>query len=349
MNRKDAKYRSNKCLNCNTPLDYSERYCHYCGQLNSTKKITISDFIEEFFSNFYAYDSKLRNSILSIFTKPGVLAKRYNAGQRVTYANPFRLFLSVSILLFLSFSISESSDKTQPKSSELLETENKNDSIIVTTDILGKKETLTYKNLSIDSIYNYESLNKSSLDSYKKLKYSLTTFRNYHIEHPDKEISFMLKDLGFENNRMNRFLASKANTFKTNNIEEEIIDYFYQKLPFLIFLSLPFITIIFWLVFYRKNINYTEHLIFVYTFYTFMFICFILFNVIELLIPSFANFISFTCFFLVFPYYLYRSLRNFYQLSRWKTIFKLVLLHPLFMIAFLFVIFIAFIFGILIK
>lgn len=349
MSRKDAKYRSSKCLNCNTPLDFSERYCHYCGQLNSTKKITISDFIEEFFSNFYAYDSKLRNSILSIFSKPGVLAKRYNAGQRATYANPFRLFLSVSILLFLSFSITEDKDKTKPKTSELIEAETKNDSITVTTDLFGKKETQTYKNLSIDSIYKEEILHKNANNHFKKLKYTLTSFRNYHIEHPDKEVSFMLKDLGYENSRMNRFLASKAKTFKTNDIEDEILEYFYEKLPFLIFLSIPFITVIFWMVFYNRNINYTEHLIFVYTFYTFIFICFILFNVIDIFSSAFQNFISFVCFFLVFPYYLYRSLRNFYQLSRWKTIFKLVLLHPLFMIAFLFVIFIAFIFGILIK
>lgn len=342
MSRKDAKYRSNKCLNCNTPLDTSEKYCHYCGQLNSTKKITISDFIEEFFSNFYAYDSKLRNSILSIFSKPGVLAKRYNAGQRATYANPFRLFLSVSILLFLSFSLTEGDSKPKPKTSDLFELE---------TDFndTNQKKTTTYKTLNPDSIYSYDYLNKNSQNNIKKLKYSLTTFRNYHIEHPEKEVSFMLKDLGYENNRLNRFLASKSKTFKTKDIEDEILEYFYEKLPFLIFLSIPFITVIFWLVFYSKNINYTEHLIFVYTFYTFIFICFILFNLIDLFSSTFENFVSLTCFLLVFPYYLYRSLRNFYQLSRWKTIFKLVLLHPLFMISFLFVIFIAFIFGILIK
>lgn len=342
MSRKDAKYRSNTCLNCNTPLDTSEKYCHYCGQLNSTKKITISDFIEEFFSNFYAYDSKLRNSILSIFSKPGVLAKRYNAGQRATYANPFRLFLSVSILLFLSFSLTEGDSKPKPKTSDLFELE---------TDFndTNQKKTTTYKTLNPDSIYSYDYLNKNSQNNIKKLKYSLTTFRNYHIEHPEKEVSFMLKDLGYENNRLNRFLASKSKTFKTKDIEDEILEYFYQKLPFLIFLSIPFITVIFWLVFYNKNINYTEHLIFVYTFYTFIFICLILFNLIDLFSSTFENFVSLTCFLLVFPYYLYRSLRNFYQLSRWKTIFKLVLLHPLFMISFLFVIFITFIFGILIK
>ena len=56
MNRKDKKYRGTQCLNCETQLDVSEKFCHACGQLNSTKKLTIRDFIEEFFANFYAYD-----------------------------------------------------------------------------------------------------------------------------------------------------------------------------------------------------------------------------------------------------------------------------------------------------
>ncbi|UGS23249.1 DUF3667 domain-containing protein [Flavobacterium channae] len=118
MGRKDLKYRGSECLNCGTALDISEKFCHHCGQLNSTKKLTISDFIEEFFANFYAYDSRLRNSIISIFTKPGVLAKEFNEGKRHTYANPFRLFLSVSLLLFISFNLTEGDSDSNTKITE---------------------------------------------------------------------------------------------------------------------------------------------------------------------------------------------------------------------------------------
>jgi hypothetical protein len=100
--RKLRKFRGTKCLNCETALDISEKYCHQCGQLNSIKKLTIKDFFEEFLSNFYAYDSRLKNSIVSIFTKPGVLVREFNEGRRQKYANPFRLFLSVSIIIFVT-------------------------------------------------------------------------------------------------------------------------------------------------------------------------------------------------------------------------------------------------------
>ena len=115
MGRKDLKYRGTNCINCETPLDISEKYCHHCGQLNSTKKLEIKDFIEEFFANFYAYDSRLRNSIISLFLKPGVLALKFNEGKRHTYANPFRLFLSVSIILFITYNLSEGNNTESPE------------------------------------------------------------------------------------------------------------------------------------------------------------------------------------------------------------------------------------------
>jgi hypothetical protein len=42
--RKAVKYRGAKCLNCGTPLDLSDVYCSYCGQLNTTKSLSIKDF-----------------------------------------------------------------------------------------------------------------------------------------------------------------------------------------------------------------------------------------------------------------------------------------------------------------
>lgn len=347
MGRKDSKYRGTECLNCKTPLDFSEKYCHYCGQLNSTKKITLSDFIEEFFANFYAYDSKLRNSIISIFTKPGILAKRFNNGERTNFANPFRLFLSVSILLFLSFSLTEINHNENKNDDFSLET--KKDSIISETTFLKKTEIKKLKDLHTDSIYSEKTLEDNCQNSFKLIKYKILSFKNFYNKNPNLTSEKALDSLKFKKNRLNKFLYLKAKTFKSNEIEEEILDYFYEKLPFLIFLSLPFITIIFWLVFYKKDLNYTEHLIFVYSFYTFIFICFILFNIIGIFSEYLSGILIFLCFLVIFPYYLYRSLRNFYQFSRWITIFKLLILHPLFAISFLFVMFIAFVLGVMIK
>ena len=335
IKRKLKQYRGYECLNCETPLDISEKYCHHCGQLNSIKKVTISDFFEEFLSNFYAYDSRLRNSIVSMFSKPGILAKEYNEGKRQKYANPFRLFLSVSILLFISYNIKIplATNLNDPQKSlntqrEAIEKEINaiNDSIPTIDKSILRDKVSSIKTLEKDSIYNKSQLEKNAFRIY----YRISSFRNFNIKYPEKTEGEALKELGFENDRFNRFFYNKSKLFKSNNIKDELANYFLQKLPFLIFLSLPIITIMFWLVFYSKKLNFTEHLIFCYSFFTFLFICMILFNIVGFLSENISGIMLGFTSLIVFPIYFYKSLRNFYEQNRWKTVLKFILLNPLF-------------------
>lgn len=339
MDRKSKKYRSTTCSNCNTSIDLSEKYCHSCGQLNSTKKLTIRDFIEEFFANFYAYDSKIKNSILSLFTKPGVLAREFNAGKRQKYSNPFRLFLSVSLALFISFNITEGETKpvsidSQIKNTKEIAKKNRElDSIsyqltkskIPSKDILDLKE----KGFSYDSIYTNKFITENIKMNLDPLTYTVSSFRNYNLKYPEKTTEEALTELGFKYSYFYRVAFSKSKSFKTKEIETELFEYFYRNLPFFIFLSLPILTLLFWAIFYSTKLNYTEHLVFTYTLFTFIFICMIVFNLADLISSEVTSFLAGVCFLIVFPLYLYKSLRNFYQLSRWKTIFKFILLNPL--------------------
>lgn len=102
--RRHFKYRSNECLNCGQPLDLSDVYCPYCSQLNSTKSLSLKDFITEFFSSLVSYDSRLRYTISDLLFRPGTITKNYINGKRMRYTNPFRFFLSVSIIYFLLYS-----------------------------------------------------------------------------------------------------------------------------------------------------------------------------------------------------------------------------------------------------
>lgn len=334
MSRKDLKYRGTQCINCETPLDVSEKYCHACGQLNSTKKLTIKDFIEEFFANFYAYDSRLRNTFFSLFLKPGIAAREFCEGKRHHHANPFRLFLSISILLFLI------SDFGSPLNDTPQETKKTNKNV-KTADSLKTKQALnsnpefiqigkkTTKVFHRDSIYKASELGNDP-ENLNHLNLKLTTFRNYNLKNPNLSSEEALKNLGFENKNWNRYLYEKAKSLKSNDVLRETRDYLLAKLPFLIFLSIPFIAIIFWITFYNKKFNYTDHLVFTYSFYSFVFICLIAYELIGFLSEDFSLFLIGTSFTFLFPIYLYKSLRNFYQNSRWKTIFKFILLNILF-------------------
>ena len=191
---------------------------------------------------------------------------------------------------------------------------------------LNKKPT---KEFHRDSIYKASELGNDP-ENLNHLNLKLTTFRNYNLKNPNLSSEEALKNLGFENNNWNSYLYEKAKSLKSNDVLRETRDYLLAKLPFLIFLSIPFIAIIFWITFYNKKFNYTDHLVFTYSFYSFVFICLISYELIGFLSEDFSLFLIGTSFTFLFPIYLYKSLRNFYQNSRWKTIFKFILLNMLF-------------------
>jgi len=61
--------------------------------------------ISDFFSTYFAIDSRFGKSIKPFFLKPGYLTNKFINGKRISYANPIRLYLIVSIFYFFIFSM----------------------------------------------------------------------------------------------------------------------------------------------------------------------------------------------------------------------------------------------------
>ena len=99
--RYDLKFRGTECRNCGHILDVSDKYCPNCSQANSTKKLVLRDFMDEFLSSVINYDSKLLKTLYTMLVKPGTITKDYIRGKRVAYTNPFRFLLSLAFLYFL--------------------------------------------------------------------------------------------------------------------------------------------------------------------------------------------------------------------------------------------------------
>lgn len=106
--RYQLKFRGTKCLNCGHLLDVSDKYCPNCSQANSTKKLVLKDFFDEFFSSLINYDSKLLKTLYSLLVKPGTITKDYIKGKRIAYTNPFRFLLSLAFLYLLMFTYNNS-------------------------------------------------------------------------------------------------------------------------------------------------------------------------------------------------------------------------------------------------
>lgn len=96
--------KTSKCTNCNHTLADFYNFCPVCGQENHSYRISFWQLVKDFFSNYFALDSKLSRTVKPFFVKPGELTLQYMNGKRASYANPVRLYLVISLFYFLILS-----------------------------------------------------------------------------------------------------------------------------------------------------------------------------------------------------------------------------------------------------
>ncbi len=309
--------------------------------MNSTKKLSFSDFFSEFFSGVFAYDSRFQRTLRVLLFKPGRISKDYIHGKRMAYANPFRFYLSASILFFLLFGFSINSendlrdrDIIKVGGPEQIPTP-PNVNLDSINQIVASRELLL-DSIKIDSTpttYRDKYFTEKELDSMDNLK-SLTKRLDLYYDFQDETEIFnaeaAMDSLKHNQTGFNHWLYKKsidANTFSEN--PKLFLDYFISQLPFIIFFYLPVFALFIWLLYLRRPFNYMEHLIFAFHVQTMFFVLYGIALLIQMItggnLPVMAaNFI--------FLFYLYKGLRNFYRQNRVKTILKFILLNLIFFI-----------------
>lgn len=350
--RKAVKYRGVECLNCGHPLDLSDIYCSYCGQLNSEKKLSLSDFLKEFLFSFINYDSRLWHTYKDLLFKPGTITKKYVSGKRLRYANPFRFFLSASIVYFLiqglisSFSggknnfinfndndtpividndsIIKIANQKIPKNKDLKFSK---DTIFMGTDTISfptiKKDLkqLYVSEAKLDSLYFVDRF-------FKRIE----LYREFYTEKKIKDPVVALDSLKHNNTAFNRWVYSKNEAYdraKANPFG--FANYLLGKVPFFLFFFAPIFALFFWLFYSRKKYTYMEHLVFIFHIFGFVFLGLLIAIIPDLLIGD--EIITGFFMVLVGPFYFYKALRNFYEQNRFITIIKFILLNIVFCIS----------------
>ncbi len=178
--RYELKFRGTECLNCGHVLDVSDKYCPNCSQANSTKKLVLKDFFDEFFSSLVNYDSKLLKTLYTMLVKPGTITKDYINGKRVSYTNPFRFLLSLAFLYFLmaTYNNSVSSNLDNLKLNERMRqtgpfsfTIDTNDSISGNTDSIQRTDPLNVAFRGLDSLQNIDPEIRKGMKGLDSLEY----------------------------------------------------------------------------------------------------------------------------------------------------------------------------------
>jgi hypothetical protein len=338
--RRSLQYRGNKCLNCEQPLDISDVYCPYCSQLNSNKKLSIKDFFLEFLSSILVYDSRLRNTLKDLLFRPGVITRNYAKGQRLKYANPFRFFLSVSIIYFLVNGLLDVINPGVDDNNAVNFNSKLADRSFV--DSLSQNIAATTSNAInlADSIKKMQSpkelkyISDKELDTMSLMKsYTerFSLYNDFYEKYKIKNAEIALDSLHHKNTSFNRWIYSKNITVdKIKENPSAFIKYVISKIPFFLFFFTPFFAFFFWLVYSKKKYTYMEHMIFIFHIFSFIFLAMLLFILPDFIIGT--KFFVGCLFVFIGPIYFYKALRNFYGQGRVITLIKFVFLNTVFVI-----------------
>jgi len=263
--RKSLRYRGNECLNCGHPLEISDRYCSYCGQLNSTKKLSLQDYFGEFIISIVNYDSRFRYTVKDLLFKPGVITRNFTSGKRMRYANPFRFFLSVSIIYFLLsgfldfIQIADAESEENPSLQNIFNFQDDDDQAEIPLDSINYYKTLALNTKDKDSleqlplIYRRES-SLDTLNFVSRTAFKLKMFHIFSLQTKVENPYQALDSLEYSKSKLNVWLYDREKGLK--RIQENPVafgQYLAKKIPVFLFFLAPLFACFFLLLYYKSE------------------------------------------------------------------------------------------------
>ena len=351
------------CLNCGASIH--GRYCQICGQENTEPKETFWHLLTHFINDITHFDGKFFSTLTFLLFKPGFLSGEYLKGRRASYLHPIRMYVFTSAFFFLIFF-------SLQKEEDLIKIKDKQPTAIDVMRNLEKKKAglkKTFQDSMPDLVKNpilkAIALTDSNIAVLKKdttAKDRMTTDddflswgdnKKYKTVEDYDSIQKNLPSLQKDNFIKRRIQVQKIHLYQkyhenSREIGKAIMEKFKHLFPQMLFFSLPLFAFILQLLYIRnKNLYYVNHIVFTIHLYCGTFILILiaisfegLFSTFHVKAPSWVNGLVVLTGFIFW----YKSLRNFYQQRRAKTVFKywLVLMSSLFIMLLVFIAFFIF-------
>jgi hypothetical protein len=244
MARKRVKKSS--CPNCDFVFAETNNYCPNCGQENHTHKLPIKHFFLEILEGTLHLDTKIFVTLRDLFI-PGRITLNYNQNKRGRYVPPIRLYIFISFIFFLllSFSFNNSTGES------------------------AKEENDDGKDYALFNFGEVDSVDTAKGDTTNN--YLLEQIRESHEPDKliDKYIELENKDVTWYNRNIYRN-AVKLETGHFN--KEELIHRLYKSISYSMFFLMPIFAFFLYLLYYRKKMYYSEHLILAIHFHSLAFL-----------------------------------------------------------------------------
>ena len=91
------------CANCRALL--TGEYCHQCGQESNIGLRNALRMFGEGVAETFEWDSRVRRTLGPLLFRPAYLSTEWVEGRRARYVRPVRLYLFVSVIFFIVFSV----------------------------------------------------------------------------------------------------------------------------------------------------------------------------------------------------------------------------------------------------
>jgi hypothetical protein len=282
------------CSNCGTSL--SGEYCVACGQRHEPHIHSMAHFAGEAFESITHADSRLWRTLWFLLAKPGRLTREFFDGRRATYLPPFRLYLVISVVFFV-LGPSENT-KVAIRDAETLELADPGE----------------IRDPGGDTIVNEDGdalINRKKSDGVNTFRVQgLSAFCREFIHLPDSD------NAARDNLRDNCKKIAEGDG-------RDLGRNFLHNLPRAMFVFLPVLALVMWLLYWKPRRYYVEHLLFLVHNHAFVFLAF---SILLLLgrIPVVGDWIGWGWAFGL-PYmawYLYRAQRVVYGQTRGLTVSK---------------------------
>ena len=260
-----------RCGNCETTL--TGPFCHRCGQAVRSPVREFFSFMFDSATEFLRPDGKFFRSLAALYFRPGLLTTRYLAGQRTSFIKPVKLYLTLSLVLFLLVSL-DLSIKT------------------------GLSPDLRSKGADVSMGFEAPKAEVNPLAGAFSVEFSdekpgtRTSGGKADSVNDDEFVDFEVKGKpwhettnpvvltwlpGFANHWLNAKLARLNEVGdEVEKHPEKVLESLFRVLPTMMFLLLPVFALVLKAMYFFRNRLYAEHLLVAVQSHSFLFLSFIL-------------------------------------------------------------------------
>lgn len=313
------------CGNCDAEL--RGPFCHMCGQSVRSPIRDLFEVVSDGIGEFFHLDGRFFRSLLPLYFKPGWLTMRYLAGQRVSFILPLRMYLVISIAMFLVLSFETAIDpdgSNGEKGVQVLQFDNTEPGLVLTTP--GGQDPLLPA-VPRPPLPTVPGATLPTVPPQAGIKFNVAG-----KPWDAKTNPFIITWLPASANARANLELAKVNE-KIAIIKKEpdkLADEFFGILPTTMFVMLPLFAAILKILYLFKRRFYAEHLLVALHSHSFMFLNFLLmFAVLETQklaggwVASVGSWLL-AAMWLWIPIYLFKMQKRVYRQSRFMTMLKYI-------------------------